>query len=53
MTQFKLDQPAQYCGASYGGIFVVAYETTAVDIPYDGPEMAKLHAREQAMFKEP
>jgi flavin reductase (DIM6/NTAB) family NADH-FMN oxidoreductase RutF len=43
---------AHYCGAPYGGQFVAAYEKIAVDIPYDGPEVAAFLAREQAMFKE-
>ncbi len=44
---------AHYCGAPYGGRFVAAYETMAVDVPYDGPEVAAFLARERAMFKEP
>jgi flavin reductase (DIM6/NTAB) family NADH-FMN oxidoreductase RutF len=44
---------AHYCGAPYGGKFVAAYETMAVDVPYDGPEVAEFLARERAMFKEP
>jgi len=44
---------AHYCGAPYGGTFVAAYETMAVDVPYDGPEVAEFIARERAMFKEP
>jgi len=43
---------AHYCGAPYGGRFVAAYETMAVDVPYEGPEVADFLAREQAMFKE-
>jgi flavin reductase (DIM6/NTAB) family NADH-FMN oxidoreductase RutF len=44
---------AHYCGAPYGGLFVAAYETLGVDIPYDGPEVALHHRNERAMFKEP
>jgi flavin reductase (DIM6/NTAB) family NADH-FMN oxidoreductase RutF len=44
---------AHYCGAPYGGRFVAAYETLAVDVPYEGPEVAEFLARERAMFKEP
>ena len=44
---------AHYCGAPYGGRFVAAYETPAVDVPYEGPEVAEFLAREWAMFKEP
>jgi flavin reductase (DIM6/NTAB) family NADH-FMN oxidoreductase RutF len=44
---------AHYCGAPYGGRFVAAYDTMAVDIPYEGPEVADFLARERAMFKEP
>jgi flavin reductase (DIM6/NTAB) family NADH-FMN oxidoreductase RutF len=45
-------RPAHYCGAPYGGTFVAAHQTMAVGLPYDGPEVAEFHAREQAMFKE-
>jgi flavin reductase (DIM6/NTAB) family NADH-FMN oxidoreductase RutF len=44
---------AHYCGAPYGGMFVAAYEAVAVDVPYQGPEVAEFLARERAMFKEP
>jgi flavin reductase (DIM6/NTAB) family NADH-FMN oxidoreductase RutF len=44
---------AHYCGAPYGGRFVAAYESMAVDVPYEGPEVAAFLARERAMFKEP
>jgi flavin reductase (DIM6/NTAB) family NADH-FMN oxidoreductase RutF len=43
---------AHYCGAPYGGQFVAAYETMAVDVPYEGPEVAAFLERERAMFKE-
>ena len=43
---------AHYCGAPYGGQFVAAYETMAVGVPYEGPEVAAFLARERAMFKE-
>ncbi len=46
-------RPAHYCGAPYGGRFVAAYETMAVGIPYQGPEVAEFLIRERAMFKEP
>jgi flavin reductase (DIM6/NTAB) family NADH-FMN oxidoreductase RutF len=45
--------PAHYCGAPYGGKFVAVRDVTAVDIPYEGPEVAEFIARERAMFKEP
>jgi flavin reductase (DIM6/NTAB) family NADH-FMN oxidoreductase RutF len=45
--------PAHYCGAPYGGKFVAMRDVMAVDIPYDGPEVAEFLARERAMFKEP
>ena len=45
-------RPAHYCGAPYGGRFVEASATMAVDVPYDGPEVAAFLARERAMFKE-
>ncbi len=44
---------AHYCGAPYGGMFVAAYETVSVDVPYEGPEVAEFLTRERAMFKEP
>jgi hypothetical protein len=44
---------AHYCGAPYGGRFVAAYDTMAVDMRYEGPEVAAFLARERAMFKEP
>ena len=40
--------PAHYCGGPYGGQFVSAYQTMAVDIPYEGPEVetaAKAHQK--------
>jgi flavin reductase (DIM6/NTAB) family NADH-FMN oxidoreductase RutF len=43
---------AHYCGAPYGGMFVAAYETMAVGIPYEGPEVALHRRNERAMFKE-
>jgi flavin reductase (DIM6/NTAB) family NADH-FMN oxidoreductase RutF len=43
---------AHYCGAPYGGQFVAAYEKMAVEMPYDGPEVAAFLERERAMFKE-
>lgn len=43
---------AHYCGAPYGGQFVAAYEKMAVDVPYEGPEVAAFLERERAMFKE-
>jgi flavin reductase (DIM6/NTAB) family NADH-FMN oxidoreductase RutF len=43
---------AHYCGAPYGGRFVAAHETMAVDIPYDGPEVALFHEQARALFKE-
>ena len=45
-------RPVHYCGAPYGGQFVAAEEVVAVDVPYDGPEVAEFLAREKAMFKE-
>lgn len=43
---------AHYCGAPYGGRFVAAYETMAVDRPYQGPEVALFEQQERALFKE-
>lgn len=46
-------RPVHYCGAPYGGMFVAAYKTMEVAVPYEGPEVAAFLAREQAMVKEP
>jgi flavin reductase (DIM6/NTAB) family NADH-FMN oxidoreductase RutF len=43
---------AHYCGAPYGGQFVAAYDKMAVEIPYDGPEVAAFLERERALFTE-
>lgn len=43
---------AHYCGAPYGGRFVAAYETMAVETPYDGPEVALFREQERALFRE-
>ncbi len=45
--------PVHYCGAPYGGKFVAMRDVMAVDVPYEGPEVAEFLARERAMFKEP
>ena len=45
--------PVHYCGAPYGGQFVGMRDVMAVDVPYDGPEVAEFIARERAMLKEP
>ena len=45
--------PVHYCGAPYGGKFVAMCDVMAVDVPYEGPEVAEFLARERAMFKEP
>ena len=43
---------AHYCGAPYHNMFVAAYKTMAVGIPYEGPEVALHLANEKAMLKE-
>lgn len=45
--------PVHYCGAPYGGKFIAMRDVIAVDVPYEGPEVAEFLARENAMFKEP
>jgi flavin reductase (DIM6/NTAB) family NADH-FMN oxidoreductase RutF len=45
-------RPAHYCGAPYGGLFVGAYQTMRVDVPYEGPEVELFQRNERAMFKE-
>jgi flavin reductase (DIM6/NTAB) family NADH-FMN oxidoreductase RutF len=45
-------RPAHYCGAPYHNMFVAAHETMAVDMTYDGPEVAQHLANEKAMLKE-
>jgi flavin reductase (DIM6/NTAB) family NADH-FMN oxidoreductase RutF len=41
---------AHFCGASYGNMFVSAYETIAVDQPYSGPEVEAYDDFERAIF---
>ena len=45
-------KPAHYCGGPYGGTFVAAYETMAVDLPYDGPEVFAADTLHQKMYDE-
>jgi flavin reductase (DIM6/NTAB) family NADH-FMN oxidoreductase RutF len=45
-------KPAHFCGAPYHNMFVGAYETMAVDNPYQGPEVELYRASEKAMLKE-
>jgi len=43
---------AHYCGGPYGGKFVASYETMAVDLPYEGPEVAIAEKSHQKMYNE-
>jgi flavin reductase (DIM6/NTAB) family NADH-FMN oxidoreductase RutF len=43
---------AHYCGAPYGNKFVKAYETTAIDLAYDGPEYEASEAIRKSMFED-
>jgi len=43
---------AHFCGAPYKNRFVAAYEVMAVDMPYEGPEVALYEQAERVMFKE-
>ena len=45
-------RPAHYCGAPYDNVFVAAYQTMAVDTPYDGPERELFEKDRRAMLKE-
>jgi hypothetical protein len=45
-------KPAHYCGAPYGNVFVAAYQTMAVGIAYDGPEVELFEKDRLAMLKE-
>ena len=43
---------AHYCGAPYGNVFVKAYETISVDVPYRGPEYEKFEAIQKRLFED-
>jgi flavin reductase (DIM6/NTAB) family NADH-FMN oxidoreductase RutF len=45
-------KPAHYCGAPYKSTFVAAYETMAVETPYDGPEARQFETDRLGMFEE-
>lgn len=47
-------RPAHYCGAPYGdgNMFVKAYEATAVDVPYRGPELERFEAIRKNFFED-
>ena len=44
-------RPVHYCGAPYKGMFVAAYETMDVAIPYEGPEVAMWENDLKLMFE--
>ncbi len=43
---------AHYCGAPYKSMFVAAYQTIDVGLPYEGPEVALSEKNEKSMYKE-
>jgi flavin reductase (DIM6/NTAB) family NADH-FMN oxidoreductase RutF len=43
---------AHFCGAPYHNMFVAAYETIAVDVPYDGPEVEAYDDYERQIFRD-
>lgn len=45
-------RPAHYCGAPYGNMFVKAYETMTVDMPYKGPEYEAFEEIRKAFFED-
>ena len=47
-------RPAHYCGAPYGNgnMFVKAYETITVDVPYHGPEGEKFELIRKNLFED-
>jgi flavin reductase (DIM6/NTAB) family NADH-FMN oxidoreductase RutF len=45
-------RPAHYCGAPYNSMFVAAYQTIDVGMPYEGPEVAMFEENRRLMFKE-
>jgi flavin reductase (DIM6/NTAB) family NADH-FMN oxidoreductase RutF len=45
-------RPVHYCGAPYGSLFVRAYETLEVEIPYDGPERDGFEYHRIGMFED-
>lgn len=49
-VQWNRVKPAHFCGAPYHNMFVAAYKTIAVDVPYEGPEVAAYDASERAIF---
>jgi hypothetical protein len=43
---------AHFCGAPYHNMFVAAYQTIAVDVPYDGPEVEAYDEYERQIFRD-
>jgi flavin reductase (DIM6/NTAB) family NADH-FMN oxidoreductase RutF len=43
-------KPAHFCGAPYHNMFVAAYETMAVDVPYEGSEVEAYNEFERQLF---
>lgn len=42
---------AHFCGAPYHNMFVAAYETLSVDVPYVGPEVEEYDEYERQIFR--
>jgi flavin reductase (DIM6/NTAB) family NADH-FMN oxidoreductase RutF len=45
-------KPAHYCGAPYGNMFVKAYDTIVVDVPYRGPEYEQFEQIRKGFFED-
>jgi flavin reductase (DIM6/NTAB) family NADH-FMN oxidoreductase RutF len=45
-------KPVAFCGAPYVDRFAAAYETMAVDLPYDGPEAEAAQRSVRSMFED-
>jgi len=43
-------RPAHFCGAPYHNMFVAAYDTMSVDVPYSGPEVEAYNESEHSLF---
>jgi hypothetical protein len=41
---------AHFCGAPYHNMFVAAYETMSVSVPYEGPEVEEFEESERRLW---
>ena len=41
---------AHFCGAPYHNMFVAAYETMSVGVPYEGPEVEEFEESERRLW---